>query len=95
MAVAHLLTFQTSSPDQILTQLKAYKERELDRSPPGGFRVARLMTSAAGDAVVLFTEWEDADALEDTLDSAPFEACVDLCEVHADAKSETRFAIAD
>ena len=37
MAVALLITFETSQADHIVTQLRAYKEREFDRNPPRGF----------------------------------------------------------
>ncbi|MGB5948456.1 MAG: hypothetical protein WBG82_03970 [Parvibaculum sp.] len=93
MAVAYLLRYKTSQPSDILTQLRAYKERELDRSPRQGFRLARLLTAADGKSVAFYSEWDDADALEDMRDSVPWEACIDLVDVHADGSEETVFEI--
>jgi hypothetical protein len=93
MAVAYLLRYTTSSPQDILTQLRAYKERELDRSPPAGFRSARLLTATDGKTVAFYTEWDDADALAEMRDSVPWEACIDINDVHADAHDETVYEI--
>jgi hypothetical protein len=94
MAVAFLIRFKTSKPDDILTQLRAYKERELDRRAPDGFKSARILTSADRKTVAFYTEWDDADMLADTRDSAPWEACMDLNDIHADSRDETVFDIA-
>lgn len=94
MAVAFLIRFKTAKPDDILTQLRAYKERELDRRPPDGFKTARILASSDRKTVAFYTEWEDAAALEDTRDSAPWEACMDLNDIHADSREDTVFDIA-
>lgn len=91
MAVALLITFETSQADHILTQLRAYKEREFDRNPPRGF-ISSSVTQD-GDKVIFRSEWEDEDALENTLDSAPFEACLDLCDVYADDRKDEKLEI--
>lgn len=91
MAVALLITFETSQADHILTQLRAYKEREFDRNPPRGF-ISSSVTQD-GDKVIFRSEWEDDDALENTLDSAPFEACLDLCDVYADDRKDEKVEI--
>ncbi|HCX69318.1 hypothetical protein [Parvibaculum sp.] len=88
MAVALLITFETSQADHILTQLRAYKEREFDRNPPTGFIASSI--AQEGDKVVFRSEWEDDDALENTRDSAPFEACLDLCDIHADDRKDEK-----
>ena len=94
MAVAYLLRYTTSSPSDILTQLRAYKEREMDRSPPSGLRHASLLTGGDGKTVAFYTEWDDADALADMRDSVPWEACIDINDIHADAHEELVFEIA-
>lgn len=88
MAIALKITFETSQADHILTQLRAYKEREFDRNPPRGFIGASVEQS---DGKVIFrSDWEDDDALENTRDSAPFEACLDLCDIYADDRSDEK-----
>ncbi len=94
MAVAFLIRFKTSQSNDILTQLRAYKERELDRHPPDGFLSARILASADKKTVAFYTEWEDADALDESRDSAPWEACMDLNDIHAEGRDETVFDIA-
>ncbi|MEP2830700.1 hypothetical protein [Parvibaculum sp.] len=88
MAVALLITFETSQADHIMTQLRAYKEREFDRNPPRGFIASSI--AQEGGKVVFRSEWEDDDALENTRDSAPFEACLDLCDIHADDRKDEK-----
>jgi quinol monooxygenase YgiN len=91
MAIALKITFETSQADHILTQLRAYKEREFDRNPPRGFLGAEISTD---DGKVVFrSNWEDDDALENTRDSAPFEACLDLCEIHADDRKDEKIEL--
>ena len=91
MAVALKITFETSQADHILTQLRAYKEREFDRNPPRGFIGASV---AEEDGKVIFrSDWEDDDALENTRDSAPFEACLDLCDIYADDRSDEKIEL--
>jgi quinol monooxygenase YgiN len=91
MAVALLITFETSQADHIETQLRAYKEREFDRNPPRGF----ISSSISGDGgkVIFRSEWQDDDALENTRDSAPFEACLDLCDIYADDRNDEKIEI--
>ncbi len=91
MAVALQITFETSQADHILTQLRAYKEREFDRNPPRGF-ISSSVTQD-GDKVIFRSEWEDEDALENTRDSAPFEACLDLCDIYADDRKDEKVEI--
>ena len=91
MAVALLITFESSKADHILTQLRAYKEREFDRNPPRGF-ISSSVTQD-GDKVIFRSEWEDEDALENTRDSAPFEACLDLCDIYADDRKDEKVEI--
>ena len=91
MAVALLITFETSQADHIVTQLRAYKEREFDRNPPRGFIGASV--SEEEDKVIFRSEWEDDDALENTRDSAPFEACLDLCDIYADDRTDKKIEI--
>lgn len=91
MAIALKITFETSQADHILTQLRAYKEREFDRNPPRGFIGASVEQS---DGKVIFrSDWEDDDALENTRDSAPFEACLDLCDIYADDRSDEKIEL--
>lgn len=93
MSIAHVNRFETDQPDHVLTQLRGYKERELDRSPPKGLRAARILRGIDGRRVSLYTEWDNAQALEDVRDSAPWEACMDLAEVHADQHREETYQI--
>lgn len=93
MPVAHLIQFKTTSPDDILTQLRAYAERELDRNPPKGFITSRILVRADSKSVAFYTEWESAEKLEDTRDSAPWEACMDLNDIHASGREEATFTI--
>jgi len=91
MAIALKITFETSQADHILTQLRAYKEREFDRNPPRGFIGANVEQS---DGKVIFrSDWEDDDALENTRDSAPFEACLDICDIYADDRSDEKIEL--
>lgn len=69
MPIALKITFETSQADHILTQLRAYKEREFDRNPPRGF-IGATVTEEDGK-VIFRSDWEDDDALENTRDSAP------------------------
>jgi hypothetical protein len=94
MSVAHLIQFKTSSPDDILLQLRGFVEREFDRNPPKGFMSSRILLGSDGKSVAFYTEWENAETLEDTRDSAPWEACMDLNDVHADSRADVTFAIA-
>lgn len=94
MPVAFLLRYKTTKTGHIVSQLRGYLERELDRSPPRGFRVARILNDADGKTVAFYTEWDSAETLEDVRDSAPWEACMDLNEIHADGHEETVFEIA-
>ena len=86
MAAALIITFETDQPDNILTQLRAYKERELDRNAPDGFVGVELKEE--GGKVVYRTEWASKDALDDVTDSAPWEACLDLCDIYADDRKD-------
>lgn len=94
MPVAHIVQFKTTNPDDILTQLRAYAERELDRNPPKGFITSRILTRADRASVAFYTEWESEALLDDTRDSAPWEACMDLNEIHASGREDATFAIA-
>ncbi|PKQ02296.1 MAG: hypothetical protein CVT73_19035 [Alphaproteobacteria bacterium HGW-Alphaproteobacteria-12] len=91
MSVALLITFETSQAGHIVTQLRAYKEREFDRNPPRGFIGASVV--AEEGKVIFRSEWEDDDALENTRDSAPFEACLDLCDIYADDRTDEKVEI--
>ena len=93
MPVAHLIQFTTTSPDDILTQLRAYAERELDRKAPKGFLTSRILVRADSKSVAFYTEWETKEFLEDTRDSAPWEACMDLNDIHASGREETTYKI--
>lgn len=93
MAVALLITFETSQADHIVTQLRAYKEREFDRNPPRGFIRSSVEDDAASGTVTFRSEWENDDALEYVRDSAPFEACLDLCDIHADSRKDEKIEI--
>lgn len=93
MAIAFVVTYEASDPDTIVQQLKAYKERELDRSPPRGYLGARILEGTDGKAVTFLTEWEDEATLEDTRDSAPWEACMDLNETFSDNNRTATFKI--
>ncbi len=91
MPVALLITFETSQADHILTQLRAFKEREFDRNPPRGFLGSSVEDK---DGKVIFrSEWQDDDALEYIRDSAPFEACLDLCDIYADSRKDEKIGI--
>ena len=94
MSVAHLIQFKTSNPDEIHSQLRGYAERELDRNPPKGFKLSRILLGKDGKSVAFYTEWDSEEALDDTRDSAPWEACMDLSDVHAESSQETFFSIA-
>ena len=90
MAIAHLISYQTSTPDTIVSQTVGYKERELDRSPPDGFLSAKVFADEAAGTVVFLTEWESAEQLAETQDSAPWEAAQDSNETFSDdVKSQT------
>ncbi|WP_420559091.1 hypothetical protein [Tepidicaulis sp.] len=91
MAIAYLITYEASDPDTIVQQLKAYKERELDRSPPKGYLGARILEGTDGKTVTFLTEWESEEQLEDTRDSAPWEACMDLNETFSDSNKALTF----
>ncbi|MCF8470729.1 MAG: hypothetical protein K9G30_08085 [Parvibaculum sp.] len=91
MPIALLITFETSQADHILTQLRAYKEREFDRNPPRGFLAASL--GEDNGKVVFRSEWENDEALENTRDSAPFEACLDLCDIYATNRHDEKVEI--
>lgn len=84
MAVAHLISYQTSTPDTIVSQSVGYKERELDRSPPDGFLSAKVFVDEAASTVVFLTEWESLEQLVETQNSAPWEAAQDLNETFSD-----------
>jgi quinol monooxygenase YgiN len=90
MAVALLITFETSQADHIVTQLRAFKEREFDRNPPRGFRNATIEDHPESSTVVFRSEWDNDDALEYVRDSAPFEACLDLCDIYADGRDDRK-----
>lgn len=94
MAVAYTVTFKTTKADQITSQLQGYKERELDRNPPPGFRSAVIEEHATKGVVHFRTEWADDEALDEVRDGAPWEACMDLCGIYADGEDETRETIA-
>jgi len=93
MPVALEITFTTRQADHIMTQLRAYKEREFDRNPPRGFLGATIEDHPDKGTVVFRSEWEDDDALEFTRDSAPFETCLDLCDIHADGRDDRKMDI--
>ena len=93
MAIAHLITYKTDSPDTVIAQTIAYKERELDRSPPEGFMGVHIYASEDDGAVVFLTEWESAEHLAETADQAPWEAAQDLNETFSDNVTATTFKI--
>lgn len=93
MTVAHLIQYKTGSPDTIVSQCKGYKERELERSPPAGYLDAKIYADPATGTVIFLTEWEDADQLAETQDSAPWEAAMDLNETFSDDVNEQTFKI--
>jgi len=93
MAVAHLISYQTSTPDTIVSQSVGYKERELDRSPPDGFLSAKVFVDQATGTVVFLTEWESLEQLAETQDSAPWEAAQDLNETFSDDVRSQTFKI--
>lgn len=94
MTIVHLVRFTTSDPEQISTQLRGYKERELDRSPPSGFQKALILASTDDRSIAFYTEWTDEASLKETSTSAPWEACMDLSDVFSDAHDETTYEIA-
>ncbi|MGB3810137.1 MAG: hypothetical protein WA943_08560 [Parvibaculum sp.] len=94
MPVAHLIRYKTAKPKDIQMQLRGYVERELDRNPPKGFISSRVLAGKDGKSVAFYTEWNDAEALDDTRDSAPWEACMDLNDIHADSHDEATYEIA-
>ncbi len=94
MPVAHLIQFKTAKPDEIRAQLRGFMEREFDRKPPKGYLAARILTHADGKSVAFYTEWESESALEDIRDSAPWEACMDLNDIHASGREDATYSIA-
>lgn len=93
MAIAHMITYETGSVDTIIAQTVAYKERELDRSPPAGFLGVSIYANEEADSVVFLTEWESAEHLAETADQAPWEAAQDLNETFSDKVTATTFKI--
>lgn len=93
MAIAHMITYETSSVDTVIAQTVAYKERELDRSPPEGFLSVHIYANEEEDCVVFLTEWESAEHLADTADQAPWEAAQDLNDTFSDKVTATTFKI--
>ncbi len=93
MAIAHMITYETSSVDTVIAQTVAYKERELDRSPPNGFLSVHIYANEDEDAVVFLTEWESKEHLAETADQAPWEAAQDLNETFSDKVSVRTFKI--
>ncbi|AWZ01085.1 hypothetical protein RHODOSMS8_01549 [Rhodobiaceae bacterium] len=93
MTIAHLITYVTSSVDTVVAQTVAYKERELDRSPPEGFLGVHIYANKDADAVIFLTEWESAEHLAETADQAPWEAAQDLNETFSDKVTATTFKI--
>jgi len=93
MTISYCVQFETSDQDQILTQLRGYKERELDRSPPTGFEAVSILRGTDDKTVIFQTQWADEETLEETRTSAPWEACIDLCSVFADDHKDAVFAL--
>lgn len=93
MAIAHMITYETSSVDTIIAQTVAYKERELDRSPPDGFLGVHIYANEGADTVVFLTEWESEEHLAETADQAPWEAAQDLNDTFSDKVIATTFKI--
>ncbi|MAN61218.1 MAG: hypothetical protein CMI60_04645 [Parvibaculum sp.] len=93
MAIAHMITYETSSVDTVIAQTVAYKERELDRSPPDGFLGVHIYAKKESDAVVFLTEWESVEHFAETADQAPWEAAQDLNETFSDKVTATTFKI--
>ncbi|MCE8000104.1 MAG: hypothetical protein HEP70_14695 [Rhodobiaceae bacterium] len=93
MAIAHMITYETGSVDTIIAQTVAYKERELDRSPPEGFLSVSIYANEETDSVIFLTEWESAEHLAETADQAPWEAAQDLNETFSDKVTATTFKI--
>ncbi len=93
MAIAHMITYETSSVDTVIAQTVAYKERELDRSPPEGFLSVHIYANEEEDRVVFLTEWESAEHLAETVDQAPWEAAQDLNETFSDKVTVSTFKI--
>ncbi|PCJ71725.1 MAG: hypothetical protein COA62_03905 [Rhodobiaceae bacterium] len=93
MAIAHLITYKTTSPDTVISQSIGYKERELDRSPPDGFLALRVYADEENGTVLFLSEWESAAQLAETQDSAPWEAAMDLNETFSDDVTSRTFKI--
>ncbi len=93
MAIAHMITYETSSVDMIIAQTVAYKERELDRSPPDGFLDVSIYANEEAGRVVFLTEWESVEHLAETADQAPWEAAQDLNDTFSDKVTATTFKI--
>lgn len=93
MTIAHMITYETSSIDTVIAQTIAYKERELDRSPPDGFLSVHIYANEDVDTVVFLTEWENEDRLAETTEQAPWEAAQDLNETFSDKVTATTFKI--
>jgi heme-degrading monooxygenase HmoA len=93
MAIAHLITYKTSKPDTIIAQTVAYKERELDRSPPEGFLSVHIYANEEDGTVVFLTEWKSVEHLAETQDMAPWEAAQDLNDTFSDKVTAATFKI--
>lgn len=93
MAIAHMITYETNSVDTIIAQTVAYKERELDRSPPNGFLGVHIYANEGTNTVIFLTEWESEEHLAETADQAPWEAAQDLNETFSDKVTATTFKI--
>jgi len=93
MTIAHMITYETSSVDTVVAQTVAYKERELDRSPPEGFLNVHIYANEEADTVVFLTEWDSAEHLAETADQAPWEAAQDLNETFSDKVTTATFKI--
>jgi len=93
MAIAHLITYKTTKPENNIAQTLAYKERELDRSPPQGFLSVHIYANEDDGTVVFLTEWESLEHLTETQDMAPWEAAQDLNDTFSDKVTATTFKI--
>lgn len=93
MAIAHMITYETSSVDTIIAQTVAYKERELDRSPPNGFLGVHIYANEGANTVIFLTGWESEEHLAETADQAPWEAAQDLNDTFSDKVTATTFKI--
>lgn len=91
-AFVHLITF-TGATDTVVSNLRGYVERELDRSAPKGFLSAVVMEAQDGESAGLLSYWESMAAIDDITDAAPWEAAMDLCEAVCDTRTETTYAI--